>query len=170
MYSRIARLTGTPLTILQLDREVSTRQTRVHQPPLRQARPQRVWGSGSPRQRARRTGGRNEHGGRGSHLWGGMRWTAAPSWRPARAQAAARLRPVRRPAAGRTAGSPTLAPTLRTRWPLRTDSDSRDSARGPQSTGVPKVFLRIAWKSILFEQKCRLKLSRYFETNRFHPV
>ncbi len=30
----------------------------------------------------------------------------------------------------------------------------------PESTGVSKVFLRIARKSILFEQKRRLKLSR----------
>jgi hypothetical protein len=37
---------------------VSTRQARAQQPPPRQARPQRAWGSGNPRQRARRAGGR----------------------------------------------------------------------------------------------------------------
>jgi len=36
-----------------------------------------------------------------------------------------------------------------------------------QSTGVPMVFLRIARKSILFEQKRRLKLSRTQNQIRF---
>jgi len=39
-----------------------------------------------------------------------------------------------------------------------------------QSTGVPKVFRRIARKSFFSNKKRRLKLSRLFETNHFHPV
>jgi hypothetical protein len=56
-------------------------------------------------------------------------------------------------------------------FPFRERREESDvQSERPESTGVPKVFLRIPGNRFFSNKKRRLKLSRLIETDRFHPV